>query len=85
MIQDDQLQQQVSFTLEPQTKHWREGVGTILEHFGLGIDYDEILSRAEEEFWKEVKLRNAMAEANGEVTTYMRHERQLFFNPASNL
>lgn len=77
MVQDDQLQQQVSFSLEPQTKHWREGVGTILERFGLGIDYDEILARAQEQFFKEVKLRNAMAEANGEVTTYMRHAQRV--------
>ena len=33
---------EVSNLVEPQTLHWRRGVGEILEWFGIGLNYDEV-------------------------------------------
>merc|ERR1719247_1678979 len=77
MEMDNKLQEQVDTVVNPQTEHWRKGVGEILEFFGAGVDYDAIMNRAEEAFTKQQQLRMAIADANGEVDSYVRHAQRL--------
>lgn len=77
MATDDYLQTLVDTELEPQKQHWREGVGEVLDFFGLGIDYEAIMASANDQFHKDQQLRAAVTDANNEVSTYLRHARRL--------
>merc|ERR1719375_2967446 len=72
--QTQTLQAEVDGELAPQIEHWPSGVNTILEHFNpsFAIDYDAILQQSEKNFEDQEKLRSAMSEAAGTVTTFLR-------------
>jgi hypothetical protein len=77
MQQDDELQQMVDIEVQPQTDHWRDGVGEVFEHFGMGLDIEAIMAAAEEAFNKDQQLRMSAAAASGEVNIYLRNAQRL--------
>merc|ERR1719482_2525494 len=77
MTSEDQLARTVEHEVEPQVHHWRKGIGEVLQWFGLGIDYGEIMGNAERAFDKEQELRRAMIAAGGEADSFLRHSQRL--------
>jgi hypothetical protein len=52
---EDVLQSHVDTRIVPQSEYWRRGVGDTLEWFGLAIDYEKIMARADEAYQHEMQ------------------------------
>lgn len=76
-VSEARLRDAVDNQVTPQTDVWREGVNEVLEHFGLSLNYEQLLADANAAYEREKAVRKAIGEADLRVAYQVRRQQMI--------
>merc|ERR1719409_2591696 len=74
---DQGIMTKMDQTLIPRMQHWYEGVQTVFENLGAGLDMEKVTRTAKQRMEEETRLREEMAKAQSDLEAFLRSQKAL--------